>query len=266
MRFFQALTAIVHGFQLCFFEREIRKLAMWPWLIGAVSYVIALVAAYYLHSPIVSWFVDNPEGYWQHTLYYLAWGGVSLFLLIAALILSLVAVMVLAGVFQTSIAIKVLQKSNVQIPKEQTGVSGTIKEVGRTVTVESAKLLWIIPLTVLVVIIGIIPFIAPIALVIGAWLLAYQFLDVVLDVFRISARRRLRFAMQNWATVTLYGLSIALICSVPFVALLIPPVAVAGCAWLLGTTEWGKGQLQAIEASTRSPSQPSESAVAEDHR
>jgi uncharacterized protein involved in cysteine biosynthesis len=96
----------------------------------------------------------------------------------------------------------------------------------------------------LIVIVGFIPILAPLALILGAWLLAYQFIDVVLDVFRISLSKRIKFALQNWLPVTLFGTTLIIVCSIPFVAILIPPVAVAGSAWLIGETAWGKSQLK----------------------
>ena len=157
MTYLQALTAIVHGFKICFGQKEIRKLAIRPWLIGIVCYIASLLAAYYLHTPVLNWIVDEPNGFLSTLVFYGAWLLVTTGLLIVSMIVSITFVMILSGPFQTAIAQKVFLLYEKNIPIEETGIGATAKEIGRTVLHESAKLLWLLPLLILAVIVGFIP-------------------------------------------------------------------------------------------------------------
>ena len=90
---------------------------------------------------------------------------------------------------------------------------------------------------IFVFIIGFIPFLTPFAICLGAWLLAYQFVDVVLDVMKQGVRHRLKFSLKHWILLLQFGLIVTLLCLVPFVAILIPPVAVAGASTLLARAQ-----------------------------
>lgn len=233
MSILNSLLAIIQGFKLCFTRKEIRRLAFWPWLVGFVCYGSAVVGAFYTHGPILAWVVGTPEGFWMTIVYYLAWVLVAMLLLVASMLVTIVFVMIFTSVFQNAIATRVLRDAGIAVPEETTGVSGVAKETARTLVVESAKLLWLLPLGALVFLVGFIPILAPVALFAAAWLLAYQFVDVVLDVLKVGAWKRLLFAVRHGLTMVLFGLTLSLCWAVPFLGFLLPPIAVAGAAWLL---------------------------------
>lgn len=229
----KAPFALLHGFKLCLLNSAVRKLALWPWLISALVYLLVATAAWFSHEPLVNWIVPNPDGIIKWGLYYLAWAGTALFLVISTLITSLILAIVLTGVFQESIAHEVLKQNGVNLPEEPQNLRGFAFEMARSIKTESAKLLWLIPLGVMVLIMGFAPFLAPFAFIVAAWILGFESSDVVWEVLKKPARQRFSFARANWISVTLYGLSLSVIGFVPFMGILIPPIAVAGASWML---------------------------------
>lgn len=243
--------AIFHGFSLCFFNQNIRRLAVWPWLIGAFSAVFCFWGAFRLHPFLVAKVITTPEGWWEQFLYVLIYLGIGLILVCGVAISSLLLVTVFAGFFQSLIAHAVFRDSPFAIPVEGSGVSNTAREIGRTVSVEIVKLLWILPLMVVLFFIGIIPIFAPIAFILTAWLLAYQFIDVALDLHKLRVGTRLRFALKHWIPFSLFGMCFLALFFIPIVNLLIPPIAVASATWLLGKTTWGEKELQLLLRETK---------------
>ncbi len=236
MNALKAFFAIFKGFGFCFSQKQIRRLALWPWLIGAIVYIAAAIGASYAHGSLLSLVVSEPSGFLSYIYYGLAWILVSSLLLVGTLLITVILVMVFTGVFQTAIAVETLKHIGASVPAEQSGVAATVKEAGRTIFTESAKLFWLVPLICFTFILGLIPFLTPVALVLGGWLLAYQFIDVVLDVYRMKTRARIGFAAKHAILMVCFGLGLAACSIIPFVGLLIPPVATAGAAWFLHET------------------------------
>ena len=232
MLIIRAISAVLYGFRVCFGDPHIRKLAARPWLIGMVTYFATAFAAIKLHAPILNSIVHNQSGWLGGLTYYLAWIFIAVLLLLAATILSIGLVFLFAGVFQTDIAKAVLILSDNAPPPN---TRGTIAETSRTVVVETQKLLFLLPLMLLTIAIGFIPLMTPVALVFGSWLLAYQFVDSVLDLFNLTVRERLRFARENWLQMIGFGLTLAILWAVPLMGLLLPPVAVAAAARYLSS-------------------------------
>lgn len=148
-------------------------------------------------------------------------------------------------------------KLNEQIPEDTPGLKGIAHEAGRTITVESLKLLWLIPLFIILFILGLVPLLTPFAVLLASWLLAFQFVDITLDIFRLKSSERLRFCIKYALPITLYGLSLTVLWAIPFVGWVLPPAACAGAAWLLSSM----GLIPECESSqciSESPSEPDE--------
>jgi uncharacterized protein involved in cysteine biosynthesis len=237
MIYVKAITAIFKGFGYCLFNNSVRRLAIWPWLIGLFCYILSLGGAIYLHPLLLQFLIGEPSGFWRTVLYYLVWLLSAALLLVVAGLITVMLVMVFASVFQTAIAANVLKELGRKTPPEIPGFKGLMKETIRTVRVETFKLLWLLPVFAVVLIAGLIPVFAPIALLLGAWLLAYQFLDVVLDLYKLNTRARIMFAVRNLPLVTCFGLSLTVCWAIPLVGVLLAPVAVAAAAWLLSETK-----------------------------
>lgn len=249
MTFFRPFFALLQGLKLCFFTPEVRKLALWPWCIGCVSYFLSLYAVYAAHPTVMAWFVSSPSGILAYAKYILIWIGVSALMLLLAIILSICFVMICTSAFQSSIAQAALLAHDVRVGLPEMSI---LNEASRTILVETKKLFWLLPLMIFVFIASFIPFLAPFAILLGAWLLAFQFVDVVLDLFRLSASQRLAFARANYLSLVCFGLVLGALWTVPFLGIFLAPAATAGAAWFLSEPEFmSKIQLLAAESNGR---------------
>lgn len=224
-----AATALFKGLSICMRDATIRKLAVTPWLIGAFCYLASLVAAYYAHQPLLQKLVAEPTSWWEHIVYAGAWSIVSFGLLICTLIISIALTLVLAGPFHSLIAEKVLlAQSKLIDPKSLE--SSIVSEATRTVLTETAKLLWMTPIFIFVLLIGLVPILTPIALLLGAWLLAFQFIDIPLDVLKRPARKRIGFCLSHFVTCVIFGLTLTMFWAIPFLGIFLSPAATVGAS------------------------------------
>jgi len=239
-----SLVAILKGLQLCLSDKEIRKLAVIPWLIGFVSFACFSALAIHFFGDFLSLFnATNSEGFIATIVYYaksILAGGL---LLIATVILSTLTVLILAGPFQTAICAKVLERQGVALPLEASGIKATAISVARSIFTELIKLLWLLPLGILVFLIGLFPLLIPVAFVIAAWLLAYQFIDIPLDVLQYSARKRFAYAIANFLSLIAFGASLALLWAIPLLGLFLAPAAAAGAAWLVAKRQQSENKV-----------------------
>jgi uncharacterized protein involved in cysteine biosynthesis len=242
MKLAKSCTALFHGLRFCFTVSTVRSLALWPWFLGLVTYVASVVTAYYCHSLILQSMIEAPQGFWGSALYSAAWVLVAFFLLVGTLIVSVVVVLILTSVFQTAIAARVLLHLGRQVPEETPGLKGIVKEAARSVAVESLKLLWLLPLFLLLFLVGLIPIFTPFAIILAAWLLAFQFVDITLDIYRISSGGRFRFCLRHALPLTCFGLTLTVFWAIPLLGWVLPPAASAAAAWLLSETNLLPGQ------------------------
>ena len=229
----KAFFAIFSGFQLCLGNAQIRKLALWPWIIGVVSAVIALPVSFSYHSRLVAALTPAWGGIFHWLLAALAWIAASIGLVLASLLLSVLSVMIFSSFFQTAIATTVLRDRGVPLPKPAEGLMENTQEAVRSLRVQAIKLLWLTPLLILVFLVGLFPLFFPLALLAAAWILALQFVDVVLDLYQLSARERLGFCLKNKGVLCAFGLSLTLLGLIPVLGLFLPPFATAAAAALL---------------------------------
>jgi CysZ protein len=77
----------------------------------------------------------------------------------------------------------------------------------------------------------------PLKFLVGAWLLAWNFLDYPLSVRGCGVRHRLRWVFTHFGAVTAFGLVWAMLLIVPGIFLLILPMGVAGATRLVVAAE-----------------------------
>ncbi len=233
MKILLPVSAIYHGGKICFLSSSTRKLCYRPWIIGIFTYLISSAIAIYLHGRIVDYFVNEQSTILGYLLYVLTWLVAAVSLVVASLVITLTLVLAITSVYQSSIATDVLRLRGIQLPAEPEGITGAISETKRTIVTELKKLGRLSPLVFLLVIVGFIPILAPVALLISSWVLGFQFVDVVLDLYKIPAKERFRFGRTNKLLLVSFGASLSLIACIPFVGILLPPIATASAAWML---------------------------------
>ena len=226
-------TALLHGIRLCVTEPEIRRLSLRPWIVGALIYVLAFFLGLWAHETLYTQLAPAAGHWWSTALSWVVWFGVSILVLAASMIIAVVALLISTSVFQTAIAASVMKLNGVNLPEEFVGLSGSAYEVKRTLLTECGKLFWLGPLLIFALIISIIPLLLPLGILLSAWLLAYQFVDVVLDLFRIRPLKRFKFARSHSPSLLLFGGVLMLLWTIPFMGILLAPAAVAAAAWML---------------------------------
>jgi uncharacterized protein involved in cysteine biosynthesis len=232
MKIFSAIWAIPFGLQVCLFDPTIRKLCIKPWIIATISYLLFAGLAYATYSPILNLLVTEPTGFLA-TLWFYFIGAVLIFFLLACVILlSFVAVMIFASVYQIEIASKILAENGLEVAINNQGV---IKQTGKTALIEMGKLLWLLPLGFLILLLSFSTILTPVALILGAWVLAYEFTDVSLEALGLNFRKRLSFASKNFLPLSIFGLVLTMIWLIPFAGILMIPVATAASAKLVGS-------------------------------
>jgi len=224
----KAIIAIPKGFKLCVFDKKVRKYAIKPWIFGLLAYILTLTIAYYLYPVLVASLTKKSNSFFSTFIYYISHFGVSVLLLVASSILSFVIVLVTTAIFQTEIAIEVLKDKYKNLDD-----GNIVSETTRTIITELAKIFWILPIFLFVFILGLIPVLTPFAILFNSWLVAYQFCDITLDLFKTKSKQRFKFARKNFIFLSTIGASYLAFWAIPFVGIFLTPIAVAGTAWAL---------------------------------
>ena len=219
--------------QLCFRDESIRRLAVKPFFIGLISYVFSVVGAVMLHPVIMSRVSPQEETLLVQIWALFVWLGVSFALLLGTVVLTLLIVLVCCSYYHQQIALRVLQRAGIPVSEESLGA-----EIWRTTVTELLKLLWLGPLFVIAFVLGLIPVFAPIAFLLASILLAYQFFDYPLEGLKLGAFKRFNFIFSHPISSTVFGAALLLLGAVPFLALFLPPAAVAGASWLITEEGW----------------------------
>lgn len=176
----------------------------------------------------------------------------------------------IAAPFNALLAEKVEQQLTRQLLAE-TDMAAMWKDLPRMLNREWRKMLYSLPRLVALFLLGFVPVlgqtIVPIlAFMFGAWLLAIQYCDYPFDNHKISfARMRNALSEKRMMTFT-FGALVSLLTMIPFINLVIMPVAVCGATamWVgeyrgffLGTAERGSSSSSlAIRPTTSGQIQP----------
>ncbi len=223
-----ALLALPKGFKLCILDKGVRKYVFKPWGFGLLSYLVTLSIAYYLHPLLLNRISENSGSFLSTVAYYFSWTAISALLIVASSVISFIFVLITTAFFQTEIAIEVIKDKYSYLETES-----IISETTRTILTEAAKIVWILPIFIIVFILGLIPFLTPFAILFNSWLIAYQFCDVTLDLFKTKSKQRFKFARQNFIFLAIIGGSYLALWAIPFLGIFLTPIAIAGTAWAL---------------------------------
>lgn len=112
-----------------------------------------------------------------------------------------------------------------------------LKDVPRMLKREWQKIMYSIPRLIVLFVLGFVPFIGQtivpiLAFMFGAWLIAIQYCDYPFDNHKISFQR-MRNALSQYRTLNFtFGALVSLFTMIPFVNLVVMPVAVCGATAL----------------------------------
>lgn len=216
------------GFR-CLFDRRWRSLVLAPLAINALLFGAGSVWAAGRVAAVVRWLRDALPG-WLDWLAFLAWPLFGLALLL-----------VFVYAF-TALANLIGAPFNVVLARRVTGdvappAGGWLREAGQAVLSELRKLRYflvrVVPLGLLLWVPGVNLVAGPAWLVLGAWLLALEYLDYPLGNRGLDFRAVRRTAAAMPLRALGFGGCVLLLGAVPIVNMLLMPAAVIGACLLV---------------------------------
>lgn len=229
----RAVFAMPVGIRYCVTHRDIRRLSLWPWLIGLFVYALTLWAALRVHASLFLWAAPAEGHWWSTPLSWVVWLAVSAATLVVSSLAAVCVMLIATSAFQSAIAAHVLTHLGRPAPAGPDGIGANLADAARSSMAQIIKTVWLVPFFLAALIISFIPILLPLGIVLSAWLLAFQFVDIVLELFRIRPGARVRFALQHLLELILFGAVLAFLWAVPLLGILLTPAAAAAAAWLL---------------------------------
>ena len=226
------LECFFDGFQLIR-RPGLRRYFIVPCLINAAVLTVLVMLSYSRFDDwvavIMSWFPN-----WMFALYWLVWGISLIVLLVLLLFIFTFVANIIASPFNAILSMKVEQVLTGSAP--ESSVSPWLI-LPRSVARELAKLRYILPRLLgllLITIIPVINMVAPLLWVLfGAWMMSIHYADYAADNNDVSfAALRSRMSARRFDAL-MFGLPAYLLLTVPIVNLILMPIGVAG-----GTRFW----------------------------
>lgn len=227
----RAIAAPFVGLLLCLGTSSVRRLAVRPWLLGGVTYLVLLALAVPAHSVLLQAMIGTGQGVWHGLIWFVSWIFLAVVLFALAAVGSLIATLIFGAIWLSDIADAVLRSGGVALPPRSEDAVSVVRDSLRAGAGEAAKLLWIAPLAAVLLVAGFFPVLMPLSVIAGAWLLGYQVLDVVWERQSAGVLARLARAFREFVLVACFGGASAVFVAIPVFGLFCVPVLVAGGAW-----------------------------------
>lgn len=211
----------------------LRRYFVVPVLINSVVLALVLTFTFYNFNDwidqVMGWFPG-----WMQALYWLVWGLAFIVLLVVALFVFTMLANVIASPFNAILSVKVETHLTGREPQSQMSPWLVFP---RTISRELAKVLYILPRLLGLVILTLIPglnVLSPVLWVLfGAWMMAIEYTDYGADNNDVGFRElRRRLGRRRFKALG-FGLPLYFLLAVPIVNLVLMPVGVAG-----GTRFW----------------------------
>ncbi len=232
---FRSFFAIFVGFQLCF--SSLRKYCLIPWTTGTLVYFFCLYISFKKYSFFVTYLKSTSTGFVDWIFEYSAWLIVALALFFVSSLISIVIVLIANCFYKSKIIFAVLKKENAILPIQNDNL---FLEFKRTTIVEIKKIFFLMPIYILSLILGLTGLLTIPAFLLSSLLLAFQFLDEVLDLYQINARTRIAFTINNFFSIIGFGISLSFLFLIPLMGIFMAPAAIAGASWLLAEKKFQK--------------------------
>lgn len=224
----------------CFFDGfnlirrpGLRRYFIMPGLINAVVLTLLVVLSYAHFDDwvaiIMAWFPG-----WMGALYWLIRGIAFIVLIVLILFVFTFLANMIASPFNAILSIKVEQALTGSAPESSVSLWLILL---RSVARELAKLLYILPRLLGLLLITVIPVINAVApflwILFGAWMMSIQYADYAADNNDVSFKALKSRLGANRFDALMFGLPAYLLLTVPVVNLILMPIGVAG-----GTRFW----------------------------
>ena len=230
-----ALFILLQGFKMLIRPGLKRYVAM-PIAISAVIFG-SLFTWVFMQIPVLQnrfeMWINNNLWEWVASLFvYLSWLFWPIAIISGLLLTSytLVSVVnIIAAPFNSLLSEKV--EESLGYPSDE-GIS-FMASIPRTIIREARKFISTLKWLVLLLVLLFFPFLNIFSLLIGAWLMAIQYMDIPADNHQLSFTDFLRILKKHSLKALAFGLSISLVSMLPLVNILLVPAAI--CA---GTVLW----------------------------
>ncbi|WP_370259572.1 sulfate transporter CysZ [Idiomarina sp.] len=218
---------LLRGFQLMT-TKGLKRFVVGPILI---NFILFAAAFSWLMSRTSGW-IDQLMGWlpsYFQWLEYLIWPLTVLFILGLFAFIFTAITNIIAAPFNGLLAEKVEQYESGQ-PLGDDGVLGLIKDIPRTVGREFQKIAYYLPRAIGFFLLSLfVPVIGQIIWFLWVcWMLAIQYMDYAFDNHKLDfGRMRFELRAQKFRSLS-FGMAITIITMLPFINLIIMPVAIAG--------------------------------------
>lgn len=236
--FFRGLTSHLHAFRLLAQNRKIRRLALVPFLVNSLLFLIGIPLAMWVGVDAVNSLFSDSSG-WLQAVAFVVQVLVVLLVLLAAFFLFTLVGTIIAGPFNGPLSLAVEQHQ-----REARGLAplavqerGLMQDAWRGVVFGVGRLilfLLVYPLIFITQFIPVIgPFLSPVLFFLySAFVLSLDFSDPTLDRHLDTFREKLSYVRNRKATYIGFGAGALCMMLVPFVNLLVIPVCVVAAARL----------------------------------
>lgn len=217
----------IYGWRLLL-QRQFMPFVIFPIIINTVL-MIGLVWAFFAN--ITGW-LDMLLPSWLEWLSFVLVPLTFLLLLVGFYFAFTTLANFVAAPFNALLAEKVeLQLTNQ--PLGDTSFTGMLKDVPRMLKREWQKMMYSVPRLIAIFLLGFVPVLGQtivpvIAFVFSAWMIAIQYCDYPFDNHKISFQRMRNALEQNKVMNYTFGSLVSLFTMIPFVNLVVMPVAVCG--------------------------------------
>lgn len=217
----------IYGWRLLL-QRQFMPFVIFPIIINTLI-MVGLIWAFFAN--ISDWLnILLPS--WLEWLSFILIPLIFLFLLVGFYFAFTTLANFVAAPFNALLAEKVeLQLTNQ--PLGDTSLAALLKDIPRMLKREWKKMMYSLPRLIAIFLLGFVPFLGQtlipiVAFIFSAWLIAIQYCDYPFDNHKISFQRMRNALEQNKMMNYTFGSLVSLFTMIPFVNLVVMPVAVCG--------------------------------------
>ena len=213
-------------------HKSLRMFVIIPLLINIVIFgsLIGFTVSY-LSELMNSWLGSIPE--WLGFIEWILWPLIAITLsLITGYAFTSIALLI-ASPFNALLAEKAEELITGQSVTSLEGMGAALLAVPRSVVRELVKLLYYVPMALVVLVISFVPGLGAVAwLLLGAWMMSIQFVDYPMDNHQLSFSQVKAAVRSRRLTSMGFGGMVALCAGIPLVNFLVVPAAVVGATLL----------------------------------
>ncbi len=217
----------VYGWRLLF-QKQFMPFVIFPILINT-ALMLGLIWAFFAN--IGGW-LDMLLPSWLEWLSFVLIPLIFLLLLVVFYFAFTTLANFIAAPFNALLAEKV-ELQLTQQPLGDTSLLGMLKDIPRMLKREWQKMMYSVPRLIAIFLLGFVPVLGQtvvpvVAFIFSAWMIAIQYCDYPFDNHKISFQRMRNALEQNKVMNYTFGSLVSLFTMLPFVNLVVMPVAVCG--------------------------------------